>query len=171
MNRRSNAKNNGRPKGRKTFDKSEATLVRVEIDGPGTFTVPSAISGHRCWVEWAPRADAPAPDKRLFVGKKAQTDPKRILGQGGEKLPRGGRSLDPDGRTFVALFAGCLKVWHIEPDQGIDQPRAVNGLPADIASPSTLASVQTMIAGGMLGGSAGQIRGPPSESSTPRRRQ
>jgi len=107
-NKRFRAKNNVRRSS--GFTKVDADLTRVTVETAGSLTLPSQLRG-RCFVEWHPRADCAGPDKRCFYGKVGATLQNDILGEGGNKLPRAGKSLDPSGRTFLVFFPGVFKVW------------------------------------------------------------
>ena len=165
-NRRSRAKNTNRSVPRKsTFDKSDAARHTFDIANAGTFELPATLAGKRSWIEWTPRADAPAPDRRFFVGNRDVEGAAALLGAGGTKLPRGGRSLDTQDRHYLALHPGRLIVW----TQGV--PRAGTGtvtvepLPAEIVSPAMLGNAQVTLAGH----ASGLIMGAASGASTPQR--
>jgi len=153
--------------------KKDATLTKIDIAQAGSGAFPSAADGHRCFIEWLPRADAAASDRRFFLGKTGKTDVTKILGQDGVKVPRAGKSFDPAGRTFVALAPGCIKLWV----EGLNEADADSvrtaALPVTLLTPALVNSALITMGGAAMArqGSVSQIRGPGSSDSTPARRR
>jgi len=131
--------------GKSKFNKIEAVLVEVEVQG-GTFQIPN--SDTRCWLEWYPRADAAGPDRRLFYGKNGVTAPEKILGIDGVKLPRKGASCNPSGRTFLAFSPGTIKVWRENSRvTKTNKPEAAFSMPSHVRSQSIRDDTLMILAG------------------------
>jgi hypothetical protein len=118
--------------GRKsTFDKTEADRYRIPVPGAGSFQLPGKFEVERLWLEWHPRAGAEPIDRPFFVGKKGITDVVAILGDGGFKLPRGGKSIVCDERTFIANCGGDIHLWEMSiKETTVESPVTITPLPS-----------------------------------------
>jgi hypothetical protein len=106
------------------FVKLDAQLTRVTVSTAGVVTLPSGLNG-RCFIEWHPRLDAAGPDKRCFYGNVGVSEQGNILGEKGNKLPRSGKSLNPNGRSFLIFVPGVFKVWEEDKHESNDASRGV----------------------------------------------
>jgi len=129
------------------FDKKDATLVHVQVSEPGITGFPSSYSG-RCWVEWVPRLDATGADKRCFYSKVGEEEYDKILGESGNKLPRNGASLNPQGRKFMVLCPGVFKVWKEAQKKDVGPTTGpVESIPASVNSQAVRDNVMLTLVG------------------------
>jgi hypothetical protein len=133
--------------GRKsTFDKTEADRYRIPVPGAGSFQLPDKFEGERLWIEWHPRAGADPIDRPFFVGKKGITDVVAILGDGGFKLPRGGKSLLCDERLFIANCGGDVHLWEmILEETTVESPVTTTPLPSPPVATSRVAGIHSTV--------------------------
>jgi len=100
-------------KNTRTFDKSTAIKrIDVAIGEAGVYTFDNDITGaKRVHIEWHPLAIVEGKHRRCFLGKTNVNDPATILGDGGQQIPRKGKSCCLAGRRAIVFGAGSFKVW------------------------------------------------------------